>query len=180
MLIGLIGAPNAGKDVIAEYFVKHKGFKKLAFADKVKEGYFAETGITEEQFKQSRGTKLEQEIRNGLWEYSEKICVQKGRRHFIWRVVEQIESWGNNIVITDIRRELELSVMEDCGANIMFVLRNFKEELEGKVLPGTKLPLSKIIFYNKFWNIHDNLETTYKELDEFYRKIEETSKQCLL
>ncbi|MFA5048427.1 MAG: hypothetical protein WC516_05400 [Patescibacteria group bacterium] len=172
MIIGLIGAPGAGKDTVADFFVEHKSFKRLAFADKIKEGYYAETGYSEEQFKLARGTILEQQIREGLWEYSARIKKEFGQAYFIHQVIENIGK--NDIIVTDVRTDLELFMLEkDCKARMVVVLRNFKEELKGKILPGTKLKLSKIINYPKFWNIQNSLDETYIELYKFFEELQE-------
>ena len=41
MIIGLSGKAGAGKDTIANYLVEHHGYKKVAFADKIRECLFA-------------------------------------------------------------------------------------------------------------------------------------------
>lgn len=169
MIIGLIGAPKAGKDEIAKFFV-FKGFKRLAFADKIKESFYAETGYTEEQFKQSRGTELEQIIRDSLWDHSARICDKFGAKYFINQVVDTIGK--DNVIITDVRTDLELEALEIYKAKIALVLRNFREELKGRFLLGTKLRLDKIILYPKIWNIY-GLEEIYMELDKFYEEIRE-------
>ena len=38
MIIGIVGNKNVGKDTLADYLVKEKGFIKYAFADPLKEG----------------------------------------------------------------------------------------------------------------------------------------------
>lgn len=170
MIIGLIGAPGAGKDVIGDFFVSKKGFKRLAFADKIKEGFYKESGLTEERFKNLRGSCFEKAIREQLWEYSAKKCSEFGPLYFISNVLNEITP-KQSIVITDIRTELELKVLEEYGTDIVLILRNFKEELNGEFLPGTKLKISKVISYKKFWNIFDDVEETYKELEKFFIKI---------
>lgn len=168
MIIGLIGAPESGKDAIANFFIEHKSFKRLAFADKIKEGFYAETGYNEEQFKLSRGTPLELQIRNGLWEYSDKICKKFGQGYFVEQVISNI---NGNVVITDVRTDIELDTLETkCSAKILLVLRDFKKELAGEILPGTKLKLNRIISYSKIWNI-SRLEDTYTDLYRIFSNL---------
>lgn len=173
MIIGLIGAPNAGKDIVADFFVKYKKFKRLAFADKIKEGFFEKTGYTDFQFKKARGTPLEKTIRDGLWEYSANICKEYGSAFFIDKVLKEIKSYNGSIVVTDVRTEFELLTLQCFGASIVLVLRNFKEELKGKILPGTKIKVNKAIEFPKFWNINDNLENTNLELERFFIELQE-------
>lgn len=168
MIIGLIGAPESGKDAIANFFIEHKSFKRLAFADKIKEGFYSETGYNEEQFKLSRGTPLELQIRNGLWEYSDKICKKFGPGYFVEQVINNID---DNVVITDVRTDMELDTLEiKCSAKILLVLRDFKKELAGEILPGTKLRLSRIINYPKIWNTL-KLEDTYIDLNKIFNSL---------
>lgn len=45
MLIGLNGFKGVGKDEVANYYVEHHGYKRLAFADKLKEAVAALFGV---------------------------------------------------------------------------------------------------------------------------------------
>ena len=81
-ILGLIGAPGAGKDFLADFLVE-KGFKKFAFADRIKEEYYKIIGITEEAFKSCRETEEEKIIRAGLWKYSDEMKAKYGSLYFI-------------------------------------------------------------------------------------------------
>ena len=169
MIVGLIGAPSAGKDLVADLFVKYKDFEKISFADKIKEGYFNENGYTEEQFKDARGTPLEVQIRNGLWKYSKRVCKKQGKNYFVNQVFEKIYESPNSVIIPDIRTELELQTAKSAKALIFLVIRNYRIELEGEYLKGTKLKLKNIIDYPKYWNTEDELDK--KELFYFYEML---------
>ena len=104
--IGLIGAPASGKDTVAEFFVRNKGFKKFAFADKIKEGFYEESGFSEKEFKEARGTDKELVIRNGLWEYSSKICKINGNDYFVKLVIEKVLEYNGLTVIAEIRTDI--------------------------------------------------------------------------
>lgn len=173
MLIGLIGAPRSGKGIIADYFVKYKGFKKFAFADKIKEGYFAQSEYTKEQFDNLKGTSLEKSIRKCLWKYSDAMKYKYGEDYFVNQVVKEFNKY-ENIVVNDIRLPIEKNILLAKEAKIILILRNYKEELRGEklnnniVLSETSLTLKEIIDYPKFWNVYNTIEETHKELEKFY------------
>jgi dephospho-CoA kinase len=110
-IIGLVGAPASGKDTISKFFVKYKGFRNFAFADKIKEGFYKESGFSEKEFKEARGTDKELKIRNGLWEYSSKICKLNGNDYFVKLVIEEVLKYNNLSIITYLRTDLELKYL---------------------------------------------------------------------
>lgn len=172
-IIGLIGAPEAGKDTVADFLVE-KGFTKFAIANEIKKGYYAESGYNEEQFKAARGTRLEQDIRDGLWNFSAKKCKEvKNPTYFMCLVLGAIgDSGTKRAVISDIRTQMECTYFTHfADANLILILRNYKEELASDRIPGTKINLKNVIHYPKFWNISNTLEETHVELEKFYKEI---------
>ena len=168
MRIGLIGAPGAGKDVVADFLVTHKGFKKMAFADQIKKEYYAVSGYSEEQFKTSRGMPLENEIRQGLWDYSGKIKEKNGPHHFIDPVINIIEKCDKDVVISDVRTAFEVRRMVGIGAILILVSRDVSSDLSAEKVPGTQLPVSSVGANLWFENNYNTLEEAYKELENFY------------
>jgi len=171
-IIGLIGAPASGKDTIAEFFVRNKGFKKFAFADKIKEGFYEESGFSEEEFKEARGTDKELIIRDGLWEYSSNICKINGDDYFVKQVIEKVKEYNNLAIVSDIRTNIELKYLFNIGAQIILILRDYKEELKGKILPGTKILLKDIIEFPIFWNTFSDVSETNEALEDFCKEIQ--------
>lgn len=169
-VVGLIGAPGAGKDTVADFFVK-KGFTKFAIADEIKKGYYAESGYNETQFKTSRGTQLEQEIRKGLWEYSERKCKEfENPCYFMGLARRSISIVNSPTIISDIRTQMELIYFQtQIDAKIILVLRDYEKELACDILPGTKIKLSSIMDFPKFWNTSNSIEETYEKLERFYQ-----------
>lgn len=170
--IGLIGAPDSGKDAIANFFVRNKGFKKFAFADKIKEGFYKESGFSEKEFKEARGTEKELEIRNGLWEYSSKVCKINGNDYFVKLVIKKVLEYNNLTIISDIRTYIELNYLFNINSQIILILRNYREELKGKFLPGTKILLRDVIEFPIFWNTFSEISEMYVKLDLFYKEIQ--------
>jgi len=172
-IIGLIGAPGAGKDTVADFLVE-KGFAKFAVADEIKKGYYAESGYSEEQFKAARGTELEQKIRDGLWKFSAEKCKEvENPTHFMHLTLKAIGDSGvKRAVISDVRTQMECTYFTHfADANLILVLRNYKEELALDRIPGTKINLKDVIHHPKFWNTSNTLEETHTELEKFYEKV---------
>jgi len=169
VLIGLIGAPGAGKDVLADFLVENRGFRQFAFADKVKEGYYFASGFSEEQFKAARNTELEQTIRNGLWAFSDEMRSKYGNLYFIAPVIQEITACGQSVVVSDVRTPDELSQMESLGAIIIHVYRNPATEF-GEYIPGTRI---KPVFGTGllFWNHYSNLDALWASFPEFFAGV---------
>ena len=102
-VLGLIGLPGAGKDFLADLFIKRNNFDKIAFADQIKNEYYKFSGFNENLFKANRNTELEERIRNGLWEYSDKMKKELGNLHFIAPVIELVKNYKKPIFVTDVR-----------------------------------------------------------------------------
>ena len=173
ILLGLIGAPGAGKDIIADFLVKSKNFKQFAFADKVKEGYYVASGFSEEQFKTARGTELEQTIRKGLWEFSDKMRIEHGSLHFITPVMQEIADCPQSVVVSDVRTPDELAQMKDFGAVMIHVFRDPAIEFAGTCIPGTRiafgLPGSGSWWW--LWNWYENVESLRETLPYFFKDV---------
>ncbi len=178
-MIGLIGAPGAGKDnVVAKRLVEKYNFKRLAFADKIKDYYYKHIGITDEIFKECRGTPEEDKIRDGLWKYSDEMRETRGNKYFITPVIQ--EAYKNDkIVITDIRTQEELYeiLLCFCKPKIIVVVRGgiFKGNNN---FPGTRIPhdciesfLRFASCFSEFSNNSNALEYAYKDFDKFYQLI---------
>ena len=176
MKIGIIGAPGSGKDMLADFFIKYKGFKRFAFADKIKEEFYKISNYTEQQFKLSRGSELELQIRKELWQHSiEK--TNNNKSYFIDPIIVETNMY-DNVVISDVRTQTELDAIKKTKFIPILILRNFIKELEGelfqedKVIPGTQIPINKIIDCPIFWNIY-NIEDNYNNLYKFYNLLKE-------
>jgi hypothetical protein len=170
ILLGLIGAPGAGKDVIADFLVKSRNFRHFAFADKVKEGYYAASGFSEEQFKAARGTELEQTIRDGLWEFSDQMRAEYGNLHFITPVMREIVDCPQSVVVSDVRTPDELAQMRSHGAIMMHVFRDPAMESASERIPGTRIVFGSDGWASwlLFWNYYDSVESLRMVLPDFF------------
>lgn len=142
--IALVGPLGAGKDTVAMCLVGRHGFRRFAFADEIKRQYYAASGHSEGMFKAARGTALEDEIRSGLWQYSDRVKRERGPLYFIDIVAGAIRDCRLPVVVTDIRTRDELGAMRASGARIVLVVKlaqgeAFREPRGEDRIPGTRL-----------------------------------------
>lgn len=162
--IGLIGAPGSGKDIIAGY-LEQTGFKKLAFADQIKEEYYKVSGFTESEFK-TRNKDVEERIRKGLWAYSDKMRQEHGDLYFITPVIETAKSY-KEVVISDIRTVDELKEFSNIG-NPIVIIRDFNHEGCNGTIPETRIKFSDVVGVPVFFNWSDSIEIAKSEFERFY------------
>lgn len=172
LLIGLVGPANSGKDMVASYLTTHKDFKRFAFADRIKREYFADAGYSEERFKHVRGTPEEEEMRCGLWAYSDRVRAEKGDLHFVKLVMEEVAAWPGHAVITDIRTADELTAVRKAGSIITLVVRHdLVTFADGDSIPDSRLTFGDLSNEDcVFRNTGDGLELAHRKLDMFYRE----------
>lgn len=170
--IGLIGAPGSGKDEVAKFLVEKHGFERLAFADQIKASYFAEMGITDEQFKAARGTAMETIWRAGLWEYSGQMKCTNGQNYFIDPILRQIENSTGSTVISDIRTNWEFSAVKNI-VQIVLVIRDFDEDFypASGIKETQGIELRYLLGYPVIYNNYDNLDDLHQEIEKLYDQL---------
>ena len=167
MIIGLAGNPRAGKDEVANFLVKHYNFKKIAFADQIKEEYFTKVGLTIDKYEKLKKDGEAEEVRRSLWDFSKRVKESKGQDYFIKAVLDKINN-SNNWVITDIRTKLELESVLGHGTKVIFVKRSDKElEIE-----DSELSANDIIKFidDVIINDQETIEKFENNLKEFFRR----------
>lgn len=158
-VFGLIGAPRVGKDSVAQFLQESRGFKPMAFADRIKE----EFGVTNEDFEAAKIAGNIEELRDKLWDFSaEKKRINP--RYFIDLVTESIKETSDSVVVTDIRTQDELEAVTEVGGRIYWVRKGLESKGDGLLL-GSKLFLSFL---------HDeaekgNIRVIYNEVIGLYR-----------
>lgn len=170
MIIGLIGAPGAGKDDVVAYVLQSQyGFKKFAFADQIKSCYYNEINITDEYFKSCRGTPEEQKIRKGLWEFSDKMRAEHGPMYFIDPVISAVQK-NNKAVITDIRTQDELVRVVEISDLILMVVRDpmCLFDKSDEFFPETRIKIHELFNYPVFMNTYD-LDQARKDFEDYYK-----------
>jgi len=107
--IGLVGKAGTGKDTVAAYLVAVYGFRKFAFADKLKE-------IDAELFGPTEGKN-----RKRLQEFGQ-FCRKINPNVWIEQLDKKLRGYNGNVVITDIRQWNELKYCQDNGFVIVKII----------------------------------------------------------
>lgn len=145
MLIGIHGFKQAGKDTLADLLVREYDFRKVAFADRVKEAVAAAFGVPRkflwggETGKQTltripwadfRGIRRRERahpefltVRELLQTFATEMCRDK--LPGIWYRYLPLE--GRRVVVSDVRFPDEASFLKGRGAFIVRVLRPGRE-----------------------------------------------------
>ena len=128
ILIGLMGYAKSGKDTIAKTMVSRLGFKRLSFADTLKEDLndFFKPSVWEDLT--NKGIEIEfqdidflnpstPELKEILIPYmiwfGEKMKELNGPHHWTNRAFSKIEENDHKLVITDVRRINELEIFKN-------------------------------------------------------------------
>ena len=104
MIVALMGMSRHGKDTVGSVFIKN-GFKRYAFADKVKDGFCEVNQITREELE-----KRKSELRDDLIDFAESF-KKTDKFYWIKRLEKELEkdiTDGKDIVITDVRQIEEI------------------------------------------------------------------------
>lgn len=171
LLIGLVGPANAGKDMVACYLESHKDFKRFAFADGIKEEYYAASGYSEDRFKAVRGTPEEAEMRRGLWAYSDKMRAEKGDLYFVNLLMADVAEHDGNAIVTDIRTRDELVAVREAKGKVVLVVRHDVLSFgDSEKIPDSRLTFGDIgPEYEVFRNTGSGLNIAHWKLEMFYR-----------
>jgi adenylate kinase family enzyme len=168
MIIGLIGAPRSGKDTVADFLAKTHDFKKIAFADQIKEEYFSKTDMTEGKYEELKKEGKCEQVREKLWNYSKGTKYKYGQNYFVNIVLDKINN-DDNWVITDIRTKLELETALGVGVEIIFIKKNeIENNIEDSELSGGDIDGFDVIINDQ------TMEKLEENLQEFFgRKLME-------
>lgn len=140
--IGLVGKAGTGKDTVAAYLVAVYGFRKFAFADKLKE-------IDTELFGPTGGKN-----RKRLQEFGQ-FCRKINPNVWIEQLDKKLRGYNGNAVITDIRQWNELRYCQDNGFVIV------------KIVAETKVRLKRMQERGDQFTLIDLMHETEMQMDEF-------------
>src|SRR5690606_12804123 len=115
--IGLIGKAGTGKDTVAAYLVAVYGFRKFAFADRLKE-------IDYELFGPTEGKN-----RKRLQEFGQ-FCRSIDPDVWVKQLDKRIQGYTGNAVITDIRQKNELDYCKRNGFVIVKIICQLETRLQ--------------------------------------------------
>lgn len=141
MIIGICGLIGSGKDTVADILVQENNFKKLSFADKLKDGVSAVFGwnrvMLEGNTEKSRAWREQEDTfwsnetgrtitpRLVLQEFGTD-CMRNGFYDGIWvsLVKQEIQQNPNkNYVIPDVRFENEAKMLKSIGGDVWRIRR---------------------------------------------------------
>lgn len=132
-VVGITGAKRAGKDTVADYLRDVYGFRRLAFAEPIKDALAAAFGVdvaifhdqsvkekplgcllghTPRRLMQTLGTGWGREmISDSLW------------RNLLYQKASEALSGGSSVVVSDVRYDNEAQTVKDLGGHIIEVRR---------------------------------------------------------
>lgn len=118
MIIGVIGKAHSGKDTVGDHLVKNHGFKRVAFADKLKEHLIKYFGFTEEDVNVTKD-EFYRKCAQGLGE-----CVRQEIDDYFW-VTSALDSFDDedNVVFTDVRYLNEANAIDRLGGHLVRIVR---------------------------------------------------------
>lgn len=149
ILIGLCGYARSGKDTVAKALVKKLGFKRISFADTLKEDLndFFRVQVFDDLKKRGINIEFEnidfvspptQEIKEILRPYmiwfGEKMKEINGVHHWTNRAFSKIEESDKKLVVTDVRRLNEIEIFRN--SKEFQIARNKNREELGIEIPS--------------------------------------------
>jgi dephospho-CoA kinase len=182
-IIGITGKKGSGKDTIGNYLVDNHGFKRLAFADTLKDVCKLVFGLDHDQLYRPEL----KEVKDSYWEHSPREILQTvGTDLFRDTLSEKLENMDQNIWI----RSLEKKIMKNIDeGNTKFVITDvrFKNEYEFiKKYNGIVWSITRNIDNNNNDNHksenelkeyeleYDNIFVNNKKLVDLYLDVEDT------
>lgn len=143
---------GAGKTTLSEYLVKNYGFKKLSFADALKEIAVKYFGMTKKDRKllQDLGAKM-REINPDVWA----------------NIIKQKLEYGQllHVVIDDCRYKNEAKMLKDFGFVLVRLVGRGYELPEGEACHQSETEMAEIFCDYELDN-SGSLEESYKKLDD--------------
>jgi len=133
MIVALFGSPGAGKDTVAKILIEEHGYRRVAFADKVRDLTYE---LNPHIF--SRDVCLQVVVDTYGWDITKREIdevrrwlerVGDGCREVLGADLWIMATWHDiiqcgNVVITDLRKENEYISLRDIGAKFWFITRN--------------------------------------------------------
>ena len=135
MLIGIAGYAGSGKDTVGKILVENHGFRRIGFADKVKELALridpviwdneGELDVPLSWFVELLGwedAKKDRQVRELLQRIGEGVRKTLSDDAWIDAALKDI-GYGEDVVITDVRYPNELEMIEEMGGTSWWVSR---------------------------------------------------------
>lgn len=188
MLIAFLGRKRSGKDTVADFLIKNKGFQKYVFADPLKKGLKAFFNLSDEQLYDE---KLKEEV-DPRWGVSPRKLLQiigtdifqhslnkfipdlKGepRNHWVnlfkeWYMKEIEKNPDIKIVIADARFIHEVKAIKELGGIVIKINRTIGDNINNDMHPS-EMEIDSIpdnMIDHTIMN-NDTLETLYQRVNQ--------------
>lgn len=192
MIIGILGQKRCGKDTVCDYLVNNFNFKKVAFADKIKEvasilfdlseeelngnkkeDILNDYNISPREFYQKFGTEI---MQNDIYKYLPKL-EKKIPKKLFWTVstfnkIKKLQSEGHdNFCISDVRFKHEVDYIIKNGGIIIKIIRK-QSIVDDK--HKSECEINKIESNNISYTIYNNnyIQDLYKIVDTIMEKMD--------
>lgn len=132
MIIGLTGYAQSGKDTVAEYLVNNHGFKRVAFADKIRDliyetnpmigdgTYFLKVMVDAYGWDV---LKQREDVRRLLQNVGVAARTVFGKDFWVNQAIVGLDTVNNSYVFTDVRFKNEVESLKRLGAEIWRIER---------------------------------------------------------
>lgn len=149
ILIGLCGYARSGKDTLAKGLINLLNFKRLSFADTLKEdlNYFFKIPVMEDlerkgiilpleavDFVNPMNNEVKEILRPYMIWFGERMKELNGVHHWTNRAFSQIGEKDRKLVLTDVRRINELEIFRN-NREFQKVRNRNREEIKLELLP---------------------------------------------
>lgn len=196
-IIGIHGQKQSGKDTIGNFLISNYGYKRLAFADNLKESLIPIFRLNQDQLHGHL-----KEVVDDFWKctprdlfthigtelYRETLPKYiKSLNQDIWikslyrYLLDLIDQGHTKFVVTDVRFQNEADFIQALGGTIWTVHRNKKEEEEKRIVYNTRNKKKQINSYHPYSKhksetsiIHSDL-TIYNNdtIDQLYKTVDD-------
>ena len=141
MIIGICGLIGSGKGTVADILVNTHKFKKISFADKLKDGVASVFGWDRKMLEGDTDESRQwRELKDDFWSNETKMevtprlvlqlfgtdCMRNGFDDGIWVSLvkkELLDNPGRNYVIPDVRFANEVDMIRDVGGEVWEIKR---------------------------------------------------------
>lgn len=187
IIVGLMGYARSGKDTIAKTLINRLGFKRLSFADTLKEDLndFFKVQVQEDlkskdinielseiDFLEPATNEIKEILRPYMIWFGEKMKELNGPHHWTNRAFSKILDIDQKLVITDVRRINELEIFKN-NKEFQRIRYNNRIELGLDISPIYEIDAqfdSILLYVNQIHNRDDDRltkETIIKAMEEW-------------
>ncbi len=177
MIVGLGYKARSGKDTVADYLCKSYGFKRIGFADALKQGCKEFFGWSDEHVYGSL-----KEVVDPYWGFSPRFALQKVGTECMRENFDQ-EIWvkavgkrvladpGANWVITDCRFPNEAAAVESWGGKVVRIDRPVAGASQGIKGHASEFAMDSYDGWHTTLYNHGTLMDLYEKVDEFWEAL---------